>query len=283
MKHGYALLFGICAVSTGAIFARLASAPSLAVAAWRMIISGGVLLPAAFWLKRDELKRISRRNARDLMLAGFFLALHFAFWISSLSLTSVASSVLFVNTAPLWTALFAPFISGERISAKSAAGILLSVAGACAIGFGDMSADAEALKGDALALAGAAALALYLLMGQRVRNTLSTLPYTGVCYSISCLWLLLFCLATKTPLTGWEPQTWSALAALALVPQIIGHTTYNWALKECSAVLVSVSLMGEPVCSSLMAWVIFGEKLTPVFLAGSALTLFGIWLASQKN
>lgn len=283
MKSEQALLFGIVAVSTGAIFARLADAPALAVAAWRVAIAGALVLPAALWFRGAELKKLSGAHWRDLILSGFFLALHFAAWISSLSLTSVASSVLLVNTSPLWTALLAPFLNHERIGRAAATGILVSMAGACVIGFGDVSADGNALKGDALALAGALALSLYLLMGRRVRSVLSTLPYIGVCYASSAVWLLALCGVTGTPLLGWNGGTWASLAAVALIPQIIGHSLYNWALKECSAVLVSVSLLGEPVCSSLMAWALFGEKITPLFAAGGALTLAGIWQVSRNR
>jgi drug/metabolite transporter (DMT)-like permease len=278
-----ALTVGIAAISTGAIFARAADAPSLVIAAYRVGLAALILAPFAWWKCSREITGLSRSDWKLVLGAGFFLAVHFATWIASLGYTSVASSVVFVETIPLWVGTLTPFVTGERPGKATLAGIGLSFAGGILIGAGDFGIGSRALFGDALALAGGFSGALYIMLGRKVRPRLSLLAYITTCYGTAgaILWTLV--LASRTPFTGFSVPTWWAFAGMALVPQILGHSSYNWALRWFSASTVAICLLGEPIGSTLLAWIFFGETLTAWKAAGGALILTGIVLAARSE
>ncbi|MFZ0133380.1 MAG: DMT family transporter [Desulfobacterales bacterium] len=281
----FALVAGVLAVSTGAIFVRLAAgAPALVIAAYRVGLASAVIVPLAWFRARGELLALSRRDLFLAGLSGFFLALHFATWISSLSFTSVANSVVLVNTNPLWVGLFTPLVTGERIRPAVAGGILLSVAGGVIIGFGDFATGGNALLGDLLALGGSVCAAVYLLLGRNLRRRLSLLAYICVCYTSAAAILWLLVLILGLPVTGFSDSTYLSLWAMALIPQLIGHSSYNWALKWFSTSFIAVSLLGEPVGSTLMAYFLFGEGLTAAKVGGGTLILTAIiWAAAGED
>jgi len=277
---GLVLLAGVLSISTGAIFARLAEAPALVIAAWRVGLATLILLPFAWFSARDDLRRLTIPDIRLAALSGLFLALHFATWISSLDYTSVANSVVIVNTNPLWVALFAPFLTGDRISRGAAVGIGVSVIGGVIIGAGDVALGGRALLGDGLALLGSLCAAAYLLLGRRIRAKLSLLAYVVVCYGSAAVFLWATVLALRLPIVGFSAGTFGAFAGMAIISQCIGHTSYNWALRYFSASLVAISLLGEPIGSTILAWFLFGEQLTLLKAAGGALILAGIVCAA---
>lgn len=277
---GLALVSGVLAVSTGAIFVRLAEAPPLVTAAWRMAFATLLVAPFAWWRAREELRGLSRRELGLAALSGLLLALHFATWITSLSFTTVANSVVLVNTNPVWVALLTPWFTWDRVSGRAWLGVLVSVAGGAVIGCGDFAGDTRALLGDGLALAGGLAAAGYLLLGRRLREKLSLLAYVTVCYGSAAVLLWTAVLAAGLPVTGFRASTWGAFIGMALVSQCLGHTSYNWALKYFGASVIAVSLLGEPVLTSLAAWWLFGEALTWAKAAGGALILAGIYLSA---
>jgi drug/metabolite transporter (DMT)-like permease len=274
---------GVLAVSGGAIFVRLAEAPSLTIAAYRTGLATLCLLPAALARNRAELRRLEARDLARCLIAGVFLALHFAAWISSLAYTPVANSVVLVNTNPLWVGLLTPWITGERIGRATVLSIAASLVGVAIIGAGDFAASREALLGDGLALIGGLCAAVYLLLGRDLRRRLSLLSYTSLCYGAAALILWLLVLGLGLPITGFTLRTWTALAGMALISQIIGHTCANWALRWFSASLIAVSLLGEPVISSLLAYLLFGERLGPSMLIGGAVVLAAIVLCARAE
>ena len=276
------LLVGVLAVSSGAIFVRLSDAPSLVTAAWRLTLAT-LLLPYALWKARGELRQLSRRELGLGVLAGFFLALHFATWISSLNFTSVANSTVLVNTTPVWVALMTPWLTRDHISRRAWLGIAASVAGGIVIGLGDFAGGTRALLGDGLALAGSLALAAYLLSGRTLRAQLSLPAYLTACYGSATVLLWTCVLVAGLPATGFNAGTWGALLGMALVSQHLGHSSYNWAMKYFSAGFIAVCLLGEPVLGSLLAWWLFGEALTWGKAAGGVLILAGIYLAATGS
>lgn len=287
-----ALLIGVFAVSMGSIFFRLAEGHPLVEATYRCALATLILLPLAAFRARAELQRLSRRAWFQALGAGFFLALHFATWTTSLDYTSVASSVVLVTTNPIWVGLLTPFLSDDRISRMTVLGILLSVGGGVLIGWGDFQVSGRALIGDGLALLGAISASLYLLAGRRLRQQLTLLPYVTLCYGGAALFLLAMVLFFQRvpilpeqtmPLTlgGLSPQSYFWLLMAALIPQILGHSSYNWALAWFSASLIAVSLLGEPILSTIMAYFILGESVTRLTLAGGALILVGIYFAAR--
>lgn len=277
MQKGWewlALLVGVVAISWGGPLVRFTSAPALTVAAWRMFLSALFFLPLGVRGWRG-------RNFPFAILAGFFLAAHFASWIQSLRLTSVASSVVLVNTNPLFVGL-ASGLLGERPKPTFWLGVTLGLVGTALISFGDFSVSPKALLGDLLAVLGALAASAYLLLGRRARKEMALLPYVSLAYFFAAIFLVPAALAAS-PL---PPQTdWPWLALIALVPQVLGHTTLNWALGKFPAFAVAVAILGEPVGASLWAFLLFGERIGPVQGVGIALVLLGIlWsLRSAKT
>ncbi len=279
----FALIVGTLAVSTGAIFARLADAPALVIAAYRVGLASLLLAPVTWWKARDEIVKLSGRNLKLAVLSGFFLALHFATWISSLDYTSVANSVVLVNTNPLWVGLLTPLIAKERIRRAAVYSICISVIGGAIIGYGDFATGGQALLGDALALAGSMCAAIYLLLGRSLRRKLSLLPYIFLCYGSAALILWAIVLVLRLPISGFSPGTWAAFGGMALIAQILGHSTYNWALRWLSAGLIAVSLLGEPIGSTILAYIIFDEGLTVYKVVGGLIILCAIYLAASAE
>ncbi len=279
-----ALVSGLIGVSTGAIFARLAGeAPALVIAAYRLGLASLILAPLAWCKCRSEIRGLSGHDLKLALLSGLFLALHFAVWISSLNYTSVANSVVLVTMNPLWVGLLTPLVTQERISRIALIGIIMSVIGGIIISAGNFTASGNALWGDFLALVGGVCLALYLLVGRKLRSKLSLLAYIMVCYGSAALILWGVVLTFRLPVTGFGTQTVASFWALALIPQLIGHTSYNWSLKWFSTSTVAVSLLAEPIGSTILAYFIFDEGITWFLVIGSMLIFFAIYLSALSE
>jgi drug/metabolite transporter (DMT)-like permease len=276
-----ALISGVLAVSTGAIFAKLAEAPALVIAAYRVGLASLILAPIAWWKARDEIMGLEMREYVLAMLSGLFLALHFISWISSLTYTSVANSVVLVNTNPLWVGILTPVISKDRLTLMTKISIVISVIGGAIIGAGDFATGGQALWGDFLALLGSICAAVYLLLGRSLRRKLSLLAYVIICYGSAAIILWVLVIALGLQVVGFSSGTYAAFAGMAFISQIIGHTSYNWALKWFSASLIAVSLLGEPIGATILAYVIFDEGLTWTKFVGGSLILAAIYLAAR--
>lgn len=274
-----ALAVAVLAVSSAAVFVLRADAPKLALATYRCLIATPVLALFGARACAREWPGLTRRDAWIAVATGLCLAVHFATWISSLAYTSVASSTVIVNTTPLWVALLAPFLSSDRIGRRTLSAISLCVVGCVVIGAGDLRVSGSALKGDGLALIGALTCALYLIAGRRLRSKLSLLPYVIACYGTAAVCLLVFAFATGTRLTGFDGGTWCAIAGLALVPQLIGHSSYNYALRYVSAATTSVVALGETVGATLLAWWLLGQEPSAATVIGGVIVLSGVVIA----
>lgn len=271
------------AVGWAAIFIRLADAPALSTAAWRLVFGSVPLAALALVARRDELVRLSRREQVTLTISGVALALHFATWVASLKLTTVASSVALVTTQPIWVALLAAALLGERVSGRAARAIGVATLGGVLIAGADIAVTGRALAGDLLAVAGAVFAAVYFIAGRRVRPSMSLLTYTSVVYGIAAVVLVAVTAGTGQPLTGFSMRTWVMLALMALVAQIVGHSLLNWSLRYLSAPLVSIAILGEPIVSSVLAIPILGEWPGPLRVLGGAVTLVGVYLAVRET
>jgi drug/metabolite transporter (DMT)-like permease len=273
------LVIGVVAVGFAAIFIRFADAPSLSIAFYRNAIAAAILLPIALVRHPGEFRRLGRRQWAIAGLSGAFLALHFATWISSLALTTVAASVVLVTSAPIFTAAAETLFFGEHVGRRTVIGILLALAGTLVISGGDLRLSSRAALGDLLALAGAVAGAGYFLAGRRLRPTMSLLTYVGLVYAICAALLFVLVVVAGDPLGGFDAQTWWMFVLLALVPQILGHTTFNYLLADLEATVVAVAIMGEPVVSALLAVAFFDEIPSWATIAGGAVLLAGIYVA----
>ena len=295
----YAVLAaGVLIVSTASILIRWAQAegvPSLAIAAWRLGLAALVLAPLV-WLKaRSEIAALPRRHLGLALASGVFLALHFASWIASLEYTSVASSVALVTTNPIWIALFSLLVLRERVPALRLAAVALALAGSGVIlwadsgtagavaGVASVASAPQPALGNALALLGSLTVCGYLLIGRRLRAGMSLLAYIGLVYGGAALCLMAAALASGTALWGYSTAAWACLAGLALGPQLMGHSAFNYALKHVTPTTIALTVLGEPVGSALLAWLLFGEAVGAVKLAGMALLLAGIFLAARSE
>ncbi len=278
--HLWLIPIGLVAVSLGSIFVRLAGeAPSLVIAAWRLGCASLLLIPVA--IQRRAFRGISRRDVLLSIASGGFLALHFAFWIRSLSTTSVASSTVLVSTSPIFVAIGSWFLLRERLSRRQAAGISLSIAGSVIVSQIDVGGVAH--LGDLLALGGAAMSAAYLIVGRGVRQRVSVLAYITLMYTAAAAVLLFGCLLFQQPLFGYTQNTTLYLILLALVPQLIGHSVFNTLLGRFRASTISVVLLAEPIGSSALAFLILGEGVAPLQAVGGLLILIGIYVSVSKE
>ena len=287
----YAVLAaGVLVVSTSSILIRYAHAegvPSLSIAALRLTLASVILLPLAIFRAGGEIAAFSARERGLALASGVFLALHFAAWIVSLEYTSVASSVALVTTNPIWIALFSVLVLRERMPAVRALAVALALSGSAVILWADSGGPVPGapspMLGNSLALIGSLTVCGYLLIGRRLRARLSLLAYIGVVYSVAAVCLLVMAFAAGAPLTGFSPLAWAMIAGMALGPQLLGHSAFNYALRHVSATMIALAVLGEPVGSTLFAWLLFGEAVGAVKLGGMALLLAGIFLAAKSE
>ena len=294
-----AILIAILAVSTASIFIRFAQedASSLAISALRLVVASLILAPLALTRHAAELKALTRREILLGGVSGLFLGLHFATWITSLEYTSVASSVVLVSTGPLWVALLSPLLLKERLSPGAFGGLALALLGGVFITlYGDCTWNnglscqpisdvlaGQNLRGDLLALAGAWAVTGYLMIGRRLRAKMSLIPYIFLVYTVAALSLLAVMAFLRVPVLGFRPVTYLWLLLLGLLPQLIGHSTYNWALRFLPAAIVAVTTLGEPIGSATLAYFFLREKPTIAVAIGGALILAGIYIAVRPS
>lgn len=294
-----AISIAILAVSTSSVFIRFAQegAPSLIIAASRLLLASLFLAPSALIRHRAELRSLTRTELILGLLSGVFLAIHFATWITSLEFTTITNSVVLVSTSPLWVAILAPIFLKEKLTRNIIIGMVLTLIGGTIIGFsegcvwdGGIACEAlsdlgqaEASKGNFLALAGAWAIAGYLLIGRRLRAKMSLIPYIFLVYGMAALVMLIILFITGETLLGYSPMTYLWLLLIAIFPQLIGHSTYNWALRYLPVALVAVTTLGEPIASSILAFIVLKEVPTSLQIIGGILILAGIYVTSQKS
>lgn len=275
------LLVAVLAMSWAGPLVRLSAAPSLAIAAWRLTFSVAFIAVVIMLTGRGTL-RLSRSELGLAAASGVLLAGHFWSWIASVSLTTVASSVVLVSTQPIFVALLSAAFLGERAGSREWTGIILGVAGAGVIGWGDFGRGAEALMGDVLALLGAVLASGYYVIGRRLRQRLDLWTYTGVVYGIAALVLLgAATSAADVALIGYPPREWVIFLLLAAGPMMLGHTGVNYALRYVRAYAANLAVLGEPVGATLIAWLLPQIREAPPVqtVVGGAMILGGIALA----
>jgi drug/metabolite transporter (DMT)-like permease len=289
----------LIAVSTSSIITRYAQAyaSSLVIAAYRLGISALLLWPFTLARHRPALRSLSRKQLALTLLSGTFLAIHFMTWITSLEYTTVASSVVLVSTLPLFVALLAPITIGEPITRGIVIGLILALSGSAIVGLSDACTweaglqcpplaefmRGGALLGDLLALAGALSGAGYMLIGRKLRPQLPLLPYISLVYSIAAVILVLTMFGAGQPATGYPAEAYLWFLLLALLPQLIAHSTFNWALRYLPSSYVSITTLGEPIGSTILAFLLLGERPPGLMLVGGILILAGIAVASRPN
>jgi drug/metabolite transporter (DMT)-like permease len=277
----FLLLLGIIAISTASIFIKLCDAPALIISTYRMVLASLILMP---WASYQRVwKGWEKKDIPWLIFSGTLLSLHFAFWIASLKYTSVASSVVLVTTHPIFVGIGSWLFLKEGLGLNLILGIGLSVIGSGLIGYGDMALSKEALMGDGLALLGALAASGYFLVGRKMRKNQDLLAYIFPVYSTAGLVLIVLSLFFRKPFFGYSSTTYLFFLLLALIPQLIGHTTFNWALKYLPASMVAITILGEPIGSTILAYFILDEGLTIWKILGGVSIFTGILIALRKK
>lgn len=269
---------GVLVLSFASVIIRVTPAPSIVIAAGRLAVAALVLTPffwARFPERRAELKVVS---IWPMLVSAVLLAAHFALWIESLNRTSVASSVVLVAMNPIFAAALSPLLLHERVSWRIALAVVLGILGAIVIA-GPQLKSGAVTGGNLLALAGAACAAGYLMAGRRVRPQLSLLSYVYVVYGVSAVLLLIVMLVSGHSFTGHPWQAYMFIGLLGLGPQLVGHTSFNWALRYVPAPTVAMAVLGEPVGTTILAWLILRQPPAWYEAAGGAIVCAGIYLA----
>lgn len=283
-----ALALGVLIVSTAALLIRWAidaGAGPLAVAAGRLTVAAAVVVPLAAALRARELRGLQPRDWAVAAAAGLLLAIHFGTWIASLRYTSVASSVALVTTNPVWVGLLSWWLLAEPPTRRTTAGIALAVLGSALIIASDLTAGPAApgqapLLGNMLALAGALAISGYFLVGRGLNRRLTLLAYVAIVYGASAVAMNAIAAAAGQGLATIPAAAWLPIVLMALGPQLAGHTIINASLRHLSATFVALAILGEPVGSAVLAWLLLDEQVAPLQFAGFVTLLAGIVVAA---
>lgn len=274
------LFFGVFALSTSAIFVKLADAPAAITAFYRLFFATIMLLPFLLINKKDrnELYSLSKKQWGFGLLSGIFLAAHYVLWFESLHYTSVASSTVIVTLQPLFSMVGGYFLFKERFSKGAVLGCLIAIAGSIVIGWQDFQISGQALFGDILAFIAAGIITAYFFVGQHVRKKLSLVPYSVISYGSSALFLGMFAFSQKTSFANYSAQTWWSFIGLALIATILGQTIFNWLLKWLSTTVISMSILGETIGTCVLAYFILEEVISLQQGIGIVLILIGLTL-----
>ena len=289
-KPYMALFISIVSVSFASIFIlSVESAPPLTIALYRLLFTTLIILPFVLFNKkvRTEIIKIPRPTLLIMTIIGFVLAAHFALWITSLTKTSVASSVILVTAHPVLVAPIAYYFLKERLSKTNAIGVTISVVGVIILVLGNYEFspfELDTLEGNILAMLGGAAAGLYILGGRKIRKTVSILPYALVVYAVGTVTLFIICLMFNAPVYNLSLKDYQIILLMALVSGIFGHTLYNWSLEYIRASVASVFLLGEPIGSSLLAYAIpwIHQEPSTYTIIGGGIILLGIYLTARK-
>ncbi|PSL32892.1 drug/metabolite transporter (DMT)-like permease [Planomicrobium soli] len=270
------IIIGVFSVALSAIFVKMTSADSGVTAFYRMLFSIVIMSPLFLWRYTHEIKKLSKRDWYFTAIAGIFLAFHFILWFESLNYTSVASSTVLVTLQPLFAFAGTYFFFKERISIKTLIAGGVTIFGSILIGYGDFKISGNALFGDLLALIACALITVYLLFGQDVRKRLSLITYTFIVYSVSTITLFFYIIAKGESFGPYPASEWMWFLLLAIIPNLLGHTLFNWSLKWVSTNVISIAILFEPVGAAILAFFILGELLSPSQIIGGTIVISGI-------
>ncbi len=272
------LLAGVVGFAWAAPLVRLTDAPPLVIAALRLALAALPLLAVSALRRREELRRLGGRDAALLALAGLALAGYVGLWTASVRDTSIAAATAIIATQPLIVGLGAWVALGERPTRPLLIGIAIAAGGALVLAGADLG-DGVSLRGDAFAALGAVCASIYLVTGRRVRARLSNVSYFALANAIGAAALLLALAASGESLLGWGAEAYVLIVLLALLPQLLGHGAFTWALGSLPAAVVAVAALGEPVGATAIGATLLDEPPTLLEALGAALLLVGVYVA----
>ncbi|UKS29070.1 DMT family transporter [Paenibacillus sp. HWE-109] len=276
------LLIGIVAISFSAIFVRWSEAPAAIIAMYRLLMTNVLMLPF-LWNYRVEIAKVRWRDWLKTAISGIALGLHFLFWMDSLRFTTVASSTAILTLEPIFVLFGAFLLYGQRTSRHALIAMCVAIAGAVCIGWGDFQFSGIALKGDMLSLLGTLAVALHMLLGKSIREHMSAFVYSFFVFLFAGLVLAVTNVYSGVSFTDYVPKEWGIFLLLAIVPTVFGHYVFNWLLKYMKASSVSMTVLGEPLGASILAYFILGETITTVQLLAGCVLLVGVGMFLRSN
>jgi drug/metabolite transporter (DMT)-like permease len=275
------LVVGIIVISFAAILINLASAPPIIIAFYRMFFASAILTP--FFLKKYSHKLKLFLDYRPAIV-GFFLAVHFILWITAFEYTNVANAVIFVAMQPLFTLILEVLFAREDLRQGVVWGVVLAFMGSIIISIGDINILFEKLLGDMLALSAAFFAASYLFLGRSLRKRVDYFPYIYTIYTYAAIFLGIFSLIKGLPFSGYGTTNYLYFLGLALGPTLIGHSILNYSVRFLPTTIVSLSILGEPIITTALAWFILGEGITTVSIIGGLFIMGGIyWSMTRKQ
>lgn len=279
----FLVILGVAGVSLSAVFVRWSTAPSMILALYRMALAAALLAPYALLSHREELGVLKRREVLLCLASGAFLGLHFAAYFESLRWTSIASSVVLVDTEVLFVALGSLAILRKSLSGKAWLAVALAFGGSVVIALADTAAGADAVRGDLIALAGALCMAVYTMIGAVCRRHISTTVYTFLVYCAAALTVLAIALLGGTPLTGYGPVNLGTALGMAVFCTLLGHSVFSWGLKYLSPAFISTVKLLEPVFASVWGLALFRERPGGAGILGGAVIICGIALYGRAG
>ncbi len=275
----YLILFGgVFALSTSAIFAKIAVAPSSVMAFYRLLIAAIVLTPFFLFRQknRSEINTLQTKQWMQIISAGLLLALHYVLWFESLNFTSVASSTILVCLQPLFSLALERFVNRKKIKTTALTGCIIALCGCIIIGSGDLQISGKSLLGDILALVAAGVISLYFFVGENVRKDISAVTYSTLSYFFSAIILLIYIVSRNDSLRGYTVHTWLAFIGLAVISTIGGQFIFNLLLKRVPASAVTMSILGEPIGTCFLAYLILHEAVVLQQFIGISVIMFGM-------
>jgi len=275
LRHFVLVVVAVLAVSVSSILIKVSTAPAGVIGMYRLLFASLLLLPV-FIRNRQQLPGLSRRDWLLIVVSGTFLGLHFLFWMESLKLTSVASSMIVLSLQPVFVMIGAFFLFSERTHAQGVIAMGIAICGSVIVALGDTGMAQTSLLGDGLSLLGTVAVSGYMLTGQRVRSAVPSALYNFLVFSVAAGLLLGFNLTVRVPLLAYSPREWAIFVLLAIIPTLFGHALFNWLLRYFSATLLSMSILAEPVGAIILAVALLREPLHLFQVIGGCCTLYGV-------
>ena len=276
------VIFGVGSISTAAILVLYSDAAPIYNAFFRMFFSALILLP--FTIKSfKDLKHISPKYFFLMILSGIALGLHFFTWFISLEHTSIANSMVLICMSPIFTISGSALFFGASFSPKELMITFVAIVGSVIMAFHNGQFIIGEMYGNAMALLGAFLIAVYLLIGRYVRQSITTTLYTFIVYGFAALSLGLIALFNTPNFTHHSGKDWGIFILLAIVPTLLGHSLFSYALKYVKASFISTSILFEPVLTILLAMVLFKEYPDIIQLLGGSLILIAMTVATLQE
>ena len=273
-----AVLLGVAGVSLSAVLVRWSTAPSLILVLYRVGMAAALLAPYTLLRHREELRALARREVLLCLASGAFLGLHFAAYFESLRWTSIASSVVLVDTEVLFVALGTVLVLRQRLSGRAWLAVALAFGGSVVIAMADTAVGPDAVRGDIIALSGALCMAVYTMIGAVCRKNISTTVYTFLVYCSAALTVLVIALFSGLPLAGYGAENVLTAFGMAVFCTLLGHSVFSWGLKYLPPAFISTAKLLEPVFASVWGLALFGERPGVLTLLGGAVIIAGVAL-----